>query len=155
MRSLFHILILISSGLFLTNIQPLSAQVVQDDRKVKSFENIIISASENTYVHISYDKSHKITVKADGRNIHKVRTTVSGETLNVHLNPDEVGNARIEIYIKGPKVKRVIIAGSGIVDVVEGIGLASCRQQRMAMTTFVHKTKLFSHFDHPSWVEYI
>jgi len=80
MRSLFHILILISSGLFLTNIQPLSAQVVQDDRKVKSFENIIISASENTYVHISYDKSHKITVKADGRNIHKVRTTVSGET---------------------------------------------------------------------------
>jgi hypothetical protein len=122
MRSLYHLLILVSSGLFLTNIQSLSAQVVQDDRKIKSFENIVISASENTYVHISYDRSHKITVKADGRNIHKVRTTVSGETLTVHLNPEEFGNARIEIYIRVPKVKRVTIAGSGVVDVVDGIG---------------------------------
>jgi hypothetical protein len=121
MRSLHHLLILISSGLFLTTI-PLSAQEVQDDRKIKSFENIVISASENTYVHISYDKSHKITVKADGRNVHKVRTTVTGDTLNVHLNPEEIGNARIEIYIRVPKVKKVMIAGSGVVDIVDGIG---------------------------------
>ncbi|HMG93774.1 MAG TPA: DUF2807 domain-containing protein [Chryseolinea sp.] len=121
MRSLYHLLILISSGLFFTNT-PLSAQIVQDDRKIKSFENIVISASENTYVHISYDKSHKITVKADGRNVHKVRTTVSGDTLNVHLNPEELGNARVEIYIRVPKVKKVTIAGSGVVDIVDGIG---------------------------------
>src|SRR5215204_6453970 len=106
MRSLHHLLVLISFGLFLTNI-PLSAQVVQDNRKIKSFENIVISASENTYVHISYDKSHKITVKADGRNVHKVKTTVSGDTLSIHLNPEEIGNARIEIYIRVPNVKNV------------------------------------------------
>jgi hypothetical protein len=122
MRCLYHLLILISSVLLFTNIQPLSAQVVQDDRRTKSFENIVISASENTYVHISYDKSHKITVKADGRDIQKVRTTVSGDTLSVHLNAAELGNARIEIYIRVPKVKKVTIAGSGIVDVVEGAG---------------------------------
>ena len=122
MRSLYHLLILISSGLLLTNIQPLSAQVVQDDRKVKSFENIVVAASENTYVHISYDRSHKITVKADGRIVHKVKTTVSGDTLNVYINPEEFGNAKIEIYIKIPKVKRVVIAGSGIVDIVDGVG---------------------------------
>ncbi|HEX6890399.1 MAG TPA: DUF2807 domain-containing protein [Chryseolinea sp.] len=122
MRSLYHLLILISSGLFLTNIQPLSAQIVQDDRKIKSFENIVISASENTYVHISYDKSYKMTVKADERNIHKVRTTVSGDTLNVHLSAEELGDARIEIYIRLPKVKKITIAGSGVVEVVEGTG---------------------------------
>jgi len=106
----------------MTNVQPLSAQVVQDDRKVKSFENIVIAASENTYVHISYDRSHKITVKADGRIVHKVKTTVSGDTLNVHINPEEFGNAKIEIYIRVPKVKRVVIAGDGIVDIVDGVG---------------------------------
>lgn len=122
MRSLYHFLILISSGLFLTNIQSLSAQVIQDDRKVKSFENIVIAATENTYVHISYDRSHKIIVKADGRMVHKVKTTVSGDTLNVHLNPEDFGNSKIEIYIRIPKVKKVVIAGSGIVDIVDGVG---------------------------------
>ena len=122
MRSFYHLLILISSGLLLTNIQPLSAQVVQDDRKVNSFENIVIAASENTYVHISYDRSYKIRVKADGRIVHKVKTTVSGDTLNVHVNPEELGNSKIEIYIRIPKVKKVVIAGSGIVDIVDGVG---------------------------------
>jgi hypothetical protein len=122
MRSLYHLLILISSGLLLTNIQPLSAQVVQDDRKVKSFENIVIAASENTYVHIRYDRSYKITVKADGRIVHNVKTTVSGDTLNVLVNPEELGDSKIEIYIRIPKVKKVVISGSGIVDIVDGVG---------------------------------
>ena len=96
MRSIRHLLVLISSGLLLTNIHELSAQTVRDDRKVHSFENVIISASENTYVHITYDKSHKITVKADGRVVHKVKTTVLGDTLNIHLlTPAELGNAKI------------------------------------------------------------
>lgn len=121
MRPLYHLLVLISSGLLLTNIQQLSAQTVQDDRKVNSFENVIISASENTYVHISYDRSHKITVKADGRVVHKVKTTVTGDTLNVHLlDAEGLRNAKIEIYIRSPKVKRVIMAGSGQVDVIDG-----------------------------------
>src|SRR5262245_13870327 len=121
MRSLFHFLVLISSGLFLTNVQQLSAQTIQDDRKVNHFENVIISASENTYVHISYDRSHKITVKADGHLIHKVKTTVIGDTLNVQLlDPGEHKNAKIEIYIRSPKVKKVIMAGNGQVDVIDG-----------------------------------
>ena len=121
MRSLYHLLFLISSGLLLTSVQQLSAQTVRDERKVNSFENVIISATENTYVHISYDRLHKITVKADGRVVHKVKTTVSGDTLNVQLlDPGEVGDAKIEIYIRLPKVKRVIIAGSGQVEIIDG-----------------------------------
>ena len=121
MRSFYHLLVLISSGLFLTNVHELSAQTIQDDRKVHSFENVIISASENTYVHISYDKSHKITVRADGRIVQKVKTTVLGDTLNIHLlDPAELGNAKIEIFIKSPKVKRVIMAGSGQVEIIDG-----------------------------------
>jgi hypothetical protein len=107
--------------LFILNVQTLSAQVVQDERKVSSFENVVISTTENTYVHISYDRSHKITVKADGRTIQKVKTTVCGDTLNVLLRPEDVGNARIEIYIKVPRVKHVTIAGSGKVEVIDGL----------------------------------
>jgi hypothetical protein len=121
MRSFYHLLVLISSGLLLTNVHQLSAQTIQDDRKVQSFENVIISASENTYVRISYDKSHKITVRADGRIIQKVKTTVLGDTLNIHLlDPAELGTAKIEIFIKSPKVKRVIMAGSGQVEIIDG-----------------------------------
>ena len=134
MRFLYQLLVLVSSGLFLTNIQHLSAQTVQENRKVNSFENVIISASENTYVHISYDKSHKITVKADGRVVHKVKTTVLGDTLNIHLlDADHLRDAKIEIYIKSPKVKRVIIAGSGQVDVIDGINPGD-------LQTFVNNT---------------
>ena len=121
MRPLCHFLVLFSSGLLLTNIHELSAQTVRDDRKVHSFENVIISASENTHVHISYDKSHKITVKADGRIVHKIKTTVSGDTLNIHLlDRADLGNAKIEIYIRLPKIKRVIMAGSGQVEIIDG-----------------------------------
>ena len=133
MRSLRHLLVLISSGLLLTNIHELSAQTVQDDRKVHSFENVIISASENTYVHIAYDKSHKITVKADGRVVHKVKTTVLGDTLNIHLlNPAELGNAKIEIYIRSPKIKRVIMSGSGQVEIIDGFN----PNQLQALTSY-------------------
>src|SRR5262245_52287217 len=98
MRSFYYLLVLISSGLLLTNIHQVSAQTVLDDRKVSSFENVIISASENTYVHISYDRSQKITVKADGRLVHKIKTTVSGDTLNVDLiDLKDLRDARIEI----------------------------------------------------------
>ena len=133
MRSLRHLLVLISSGLLLTNIQELSAQTVQDDRKVHSFENVIISASENTFVHITYDKSQKITVKADGRVVHKVKTTVLGDTLNIHLlNPAELGNAKIEIYIRSPKIKRVIMTGSGQVEIIDGFN----PNQLQALTSY-------------------
>lgn len=120
MRSLHPLLVLVFVGLILTAIQPLSAQVVQHDRKVSNFENVVISTSENTYVHISYDRSHKITVKADGRHVQKIKTTVTGDTLNVYLDPQEVGNAKVEIYIRLPKVRRVVIAGSGQVNVIDG-----------------------------------
>jgi hypothetical protein len=113
----------------------LSAQTVQDDRKVNSFENIKIFASDNTYVHISYDRSHKITVKADGRLVSKVRTTVAGDTLTVHLlDLEEVGNAKIEIYIRSPKVKKVIMAGSGQVEIIDGFN----PNQFQALTGNVH-----------------
>jgi hypothetical protein len=120
MRSLHPLLVLVFAGLILAAIQPLSAQVVQHDRKVSNFENVVISTSENTYVHISYDRSHKITVKADGRHVQKIKTTVTGDTLNVYLDPQEVGNAKVEIYIRLPKVRRVVIAGSGQVNVIDG-----------------------------------
>lgn len=121
MRSLHPLLILISSVLLLTTIQPLSAQLVKDERKVKSFENIVISASVNTYVHISYDRSHKITVKADGRSVDRVHTTVVGDTLSIHVD-QKLGNAKVEIYVRLPKVKKVKIAGGGVVDVIDGVG---------------------------------
>ena len=121
MRSFYHLVLLISSGLLFSSIDQLSAQNVYEDLKVNSFENVIITASENTYLHISHDRSHKITVKADGRIVHKIKTTVSGDTLNVHLlNPDELGNTKIEIYIRMPKVKKVILAGSGHVEIIDG-----------------------------------
>lgn len=119
MRSLFYLLAVISSGFFFTSIGPASAQTVSHDRKVGGFENVIISASENTYVHIAYDRSHKITVKADGRYLQKIKTTVTGDTLNVYIDPAELGSAKIDIYIRLPKVKRVVIAGSGQVNVVD------------------------------------
>jgi len=121
MRSFYYLLVLISSGLLLTSIHQVSAQTVLDDRKVSSFENVVISASKNTYVHISYDRSQKITVKADGRLIHKIKTTVSGDTLNVDLiDLKDLRDAKIEIYIRLPRVKKVIMAGSGQVEIIDG-----------------------------------
>ena len=123
MKSLQKVLIFIlTSPLVLSaSSQLLSAQTIQEDRKVGIFEKITVSASSNTYVHVSYDKSHRIIVKADGRQIHKVKTVVSGETLNVYLNPEEVGNAKIEIYIRVPRIKKVTLTGSGRVEVIDGL----------------------------------
>ena len=123
MKSLQNVLIfiLISSLVLSASTQLLSAQTIQEDRKVGSFEKINISASSNTYVHVSFDRSQRIVVKADGRQIHKIKTVVSGETLNVHLNPEEVGNAKIEIYIRVPRIKKVTITGSGRVEIVDGL----------------------------------
>jgi hypothetical protein len=78
------------------------------------------------------------------------RQTVLGDTLTVHLNPEDVGNARIEIYIKLPRVKHVTIAGSGIVEVVDGIksgAPASLCHGRLGF--FVRNHKLFSDCNHP------
>jgi len=123
MKSLQNVLIfiLISSLVLSASTQLLSAQTIQEDRKVGSFEKINISASSNTYVHVSFDRSQRIVVKADGRQIHKIKTVVSGETLNVHLNPEEVGNAKIEIYIRVPRIKKVTITGSGRVEIIDGL----------------------------------
>ena len=121
MRSLYHFFFLISSGLLFTNVSQVSAQTVHEERKVSSFENVIIYASENTYVHVSYDRSYKVSVKTDGRVVHKVKTTVLGDTLNVYLeDPDTLGDEQIDIYIRLPKAKRVIIGGSGQVEVIDG-----------------------------------
>jgi hypothetical protein len=107
---------------------------VLDDRKVSSFENVIISASENTYVHISYDRSQKITVKADGRLVHKIKTTVSGDTLNVNLiDLKDLRDAKIEIYIRLPRVKKVIMAGSGQLEIIEGFN----PNQLQALTGYI------------------
>ena len=134
MRSFYHLLVLISSGLLLTNIYQVPAQTVLHERKVNSFENIVISATENTFIHVSHDRLHKIIVKADGRVVHKVRTTVTGDTLNVHLlDPEEIGNARIEIFIKSPKVRRVIMVGSGEVNVIDGFN----PNQLQALTSYI------------------
>ncbi len=115
------IFILISPLVLFASTQLLSAQTIQEDRKVGSFEKINVSVSSNTYVHVSYDRSQRIVVKADGRQIHKVKTVVSGETLNVQLNPEEVGNAKIEIFIRVPRIKKVTITGSGRVEVIDGL----------------------------------
>lgn len=112
------ILLFIVLSLFET--QNLWAQPSQDVRKVAVFENIVLEGSANTFVYISQDKIPSIKLKADQRDLIKIKTIVSEGTLTISLDPKGLANEKIEIYVSVPIVKRIAISGGGNIELIDG-----------------------------------
>lgn len=98
----------------------LCAQQSQEDRKVSSFENIVIETSANTYVYVSYDNTPRVTVKADQRVIDKIKTSVSDGTLTIHFNSKQFDDIKAVVYVQVPIIKKVSISGGGNVEIIDG-----------------------------------
>ncbi|MBA4053304.1 MAG: hypothetical protein C0490_01190 [Marivirga sp.] len=105
---------------FVGEMQELFAQQVQEVRKVGGFENIILEGSANTFVYVSQEKIPAIKVKTDQQHLSKIKTTVSEGTLTIFLDTENLGDAKVEIYVNLPVVKRISILGGGNVELIDG-----------------------------------
>ena len=122
MKPILRLIMLVLTGLviFVHPALKLQAQPAQEVRTVTSFENIVIETSPNTYVYVRYDKTPSVTVKTEHRYIDKVTTSVSMETLTIHLNSKHLEDALVEIYVHTPVVKKISLSGGGNVEFVDG-----------------------------------
>ncbi len=92
------------------------AQTIRQDRPLESFEDIVIDASASTYVFIEYHPSSNLVVKADRSVIKEVKTVVSGNTLKIYFQSKQRDDTPVEIHIRLPLLKKIILSGEGNVE---------------------------------------
>ena len=105
---------------FVGEMRELFAQQIQEVRKVGVFENIILEGSANTFVYVSQDKVAGIKVKADQQHLNKIKTSVSDGTLTIFLNAEDIGDAKVEIFVNLLVVKKISILGGGNIELIDG-----------------------------------
>jgi len=120
MNTLFRILALIALLYLTEGIQKAEGQSIKQIRSVKLFENVILETSETTVVQIRESKVAGVTVKADAAWIDKIKTSVMGTTLIVHVDEKYLDNGNIEICIQLPILRKVSLNGGGYVQITDG-----------------------------------
>ena len=120
MNTLFRILALIVLLYLTEGIQKAVGQPMKQARSVKLFENIVLETSDRTVVQIRESKVAGITIKADAALIDKIKTSVNGTTLTVHLDEKNFDEGCIEICILLPILRKVSLNGGGHVQIIDG-----------------------------------
>jgi len=120
MNTLFRILALIALLYLTEGIQDATGQPVKQARSVKPFENIVLETSDHTAIQIREGKVAGITIKAGAAWIDKIKTSVTGATLTVHLDEKSFDDGFIEICILVPVLRKISLNGGGQVQIVDG-----------------------------------
>lgn len=120
MNTLFRILALIALLYLTEGIQSAVGQPVKQVRSVKLFENIVLETSDRTLVQIRESKVAGITIKADAAWIDKIKTSVNGSTLIVHVDEKNFDDGCIEINIQLPILRKISLNGGGNVQIIDG-----------------------------------
>jgi hypothetical protein len=120
MSTLFRILALIVLLYLTEGIQKAVGQPMKQTRGVKFFENVVLETSDHTVVRIHESKTAGIAIKADAGLIDKIKTSVTGTTLTVHLDDDQnFDTGNIEICIQLPILRKISLNGGGFVQIVD------------------------------------
>lgn len=120
MSTLFRILALIALLYLTEGIQKAMGQPVKQARSVKPFENIVLETSDRTVVQIRESKTAGLTIKADAAVIDKIKTSINGTTLTVHLDEKDADDGSIEICIQLPILRKISLNGGGYVQITDG-----------------------------------
>jgi hypothetical protein len=100
---------------------PVFGQSKQQKRAVGAFENVSVNTTEHTDILIQYAKVQQVIVKVDNVCINKIKTFISGETLNIYVDKAQVGNAHVQVLVYTPRLVKVSIVGEGNVEVLDAL----------------------------------
>jgi len=117
MTTFFRILALIALLYMTEGIQKAMGNPMKQARPVKAFENVVLEAGDNAVIQIREAKIAGVTIKAEAALVSKVKTTVAGNTLTLHLDENYFDDGRVEIFIQLPVLKKLSLSGGGNVQI--------------------------------------
>jgi len=88
-----------------------SSEIIEEERTVENFENIVIEGIYETKV--TYGEEHTLTVIANANILDNIHTRVNNNTLKITMDQREYDNVSIDLLITMPSVKEITKRGVG------------------------------------------